>query len=740
MNIEWFTATQLAGLPGLPKSSRNIRINAQRGNWQSRPRVKGKGREYHLSSLPEQTQAHLAKLEAKSRVSVTEAGQTAALDIVQLERLEQQTKQQQQAKKSKSLQAFQSLPHQQQSKANARMIILQKREIYLQPYRDINRLTDGEKHFDEAYKKQRLGFEDWIYQQVPNTTWQTCRRWLKRLDSEGLASLANQYGQRERAGIIESQPDLHNYLFAVITGKPHLAARPYVLERMISEKREDYPQWKMPSPSSIRRWLLKWKRDNGAAFAYLTNPDAYNNKHRPLYGKMYPWVQAPNDCWEFDSSPTDVQLQVEGKLVRYSIIAAIDVYTRRVKLLLSPTSNSEGICLLLRKCLLEWGILNDDGLARTDNGSDYVSKRVTAILHMLDIKQSRANAFSGWEKPFIERFFGTLSQGLFELLPGYIGHSVSDRQQIEAAKAFAKRIGEGKKQAEQEAIELALSPDELEQVINDWLEHRYHNKVHGGLKGHTPFQQYANSRYRPKLVPEVHSLDYLLNYVGDASVIRGGVKTGGIRYTAPELMNPELDRKRMRVFLDPKDVGRATLYPLDDWDTYIEAISDEWVGRTIDPAAYREQRKQYTKSLNQLRRDAKRFQAEFGINNQYASALAADKARNNLATLQLPGEITDNPALSALSNTQSEKPKGYSEQEIEALAKQRELMAQKEQQVKQQSRVLFRSMEEKAIYLAKQSQTRELTTKEKEFITEFTRNNQVGKALIEREMARSRQA
>ena len=58
MTAEWFSAAQLAGKPGLPGSVRGINKAAEREGWKSRPRkAKGGGREYHLSSLPTETQA-----------------------------------------------------------------------------------------------------------------------------------------------------------------------------------------------------------------------------------------------------------------------------------------------------------------------------------------------------------------------------------------------------------------------------------------------------------------------------------------------------------------------------------------------------------------------------------------------------------------------------------------------------------------------------------------------------------
>lgn len=738
---EWYTASELSEAPGLPNASFSVRRRAEKEEWKSRKKQKGKGLEYHISSLPEQTRAYLAMQEIETLCqtdTVAIEGELAVKSLALNEKLDVKSKQK---RKAQSLMAFNSLTGEQQTKANAKLVILKARELYLQPYIDVNSLTVGERQFVEEYNQKKLGIDSWVYSAIKQISWRTCRRWAELLDESGMARLAGNYSANKRQGKVEQQPDLQNYLLAVITGKPHMAQRPHVLHRMIEEKLESYPHWDIPSSSSIGRWVNKWMADNGAKFTYLTNPDAYNNKHRPLFGKMYPWVQAPNDCWEFDSTPTDVQLRVNGKLVRYSIIAAIDVYTRRVKLLLSPTSSSEGICLLLRKCLMDWGLPNEGGIARTDNGSDYVSKRVTAIFDMLGIDQSRANPFSGWEKPYIERFFRTLSQGLFELLPGYIGHSVSDRQKIEAAKAFAQRIGDGKKKAQQEALELALTPDELEEVMNDWLEHRYNHTAREGLNGKTPFQVYTESGYRPRLVADEHSLDYLLNYIGDATVIRGRVSASSIKYTAPELMNPDWDRKRVRVFLDPNDVGRATLYPIENWDRFIEAVNIDLVGRSIDPTTFREQRKQQSKALGEFRRSAKKLQSEFGIDTQYAESLAADKARNTLSAFKQPSEITHNPALNSLTKAaKAKEAPAYSEAELQHLEQARKQLEEKETQLSQQKNHLHRNIHDKARYLAEQSLVRDLTEKEKAFLEDYQKKNQIGKRTIQEIMARRRQA
>lgn len=68
---EWFTTTELAGLPGLPKTDRGVRLRGQRDDWLRRDNATGgrgpNGREYHISSLPPETRAALLLRDKKSR-------------------------------------------------------------------------------------------------------------------------------------------------------------------------------------------------------------------------------------------------------------------------------------------------------------------------------------------------------------------------------------------------------------------------------------------------------------------------------------------------------------------------------------------------------------------------------------------------------------------------------------------------------------------------------------------------
>ncbi len=53
---QWYSAVELAGLPGLPTTRQNVILKAKREDWPSRPRRRqGGGREYRVIAIPAAT-------------------------------------------------------------------------------------------------------------------------------------------------------------------------------------------------------------------------------------------------------------------------------------------------------------------------------------------------------------------------------------------------------------------------------------------------------------------------------------------------------------------------------------------------------------------------------------------------------------------------------------------------------------------------------------------------------------
>ncbi|UCX05454.1 DNA-binding protein [Shewanella glacialimarina] len=714
----YYTLQELLNIPGMYTTVQGNRKLANREGWIKKKCEQGKGFEYHIDSLPTETQGYLkAKaVESSTLTSVISAKSALKQDEVQ----SKQNRQQRINVKSQGLAQFMCLSEAKQSKAKAREMVINAFSEFVSPYEAAGNKSAGVAVFVKAFNTSTLLNTKDVRTQVTQLAKATLYRWYKAYEEQGIIGLVDQY-KGQTASKIDLQPRLNEFLLALVTKKPHLLNQANKVRDLALVRAAEYG-WDLPSISSFKRWLVQYEVKNELAHTFTTNPTKYTDKYRPLFARMYPHLSGPNQVWEFDSTPTDVELNVNGKLKRHSVVAVIDAYTRDVQLIVAPTSNSEAICLLLRKTLLEWGLPEEGAIMRTDNGSDYVSKRTTTIFNLLDLKISKANAFSGWEKPFIERFFGTMSRVLMEKMPGYIGHSVSDRQQIESMYNFAKRIGEGKKQAEAERLDLALTPEQLQQVLNDYLEFDYKHVPHDKT-GKTPFELKVGSNYRKRVIDNPHTLDTLLNFIGTATVVRGTVKADGIQYTAPELMEAAWQRQTVRVFIDPCDIGRATLYPVDQWDTYVDAVNMDLVNRGIAPSEFRDRRKQTQKELAAFRKSAKRLQEEFGIDALYADELAQKKLlRANLSHLEQTSTHS-NSAITGLHAATVAKNTQLSETELNAIERQREAMAERRsRQAHQESRIV-RSDHEKAVLLTTDSLHRTLNEKESEWLKKYRLNN-----------------
>ncbi|WP_454009966.1 DNA-binding protein [Aeromonas sp. Marseille-Q7275] len=716
---------ELVSLPGMPTTVQGVRYRARSEQFNSRKCSDGKGSEYHISSLPAETRRYLAEQAvALQGQTVTDhaAGGKAMAKLLAREV----------PVKPDAGRKLLTLGAAARKKVDARLLILQAADLFLAPYQACQQGEVGRRAFIEAYRTRSLSLPVSVYEQQKPFSLITLRRWQGTLADAGPAALAGNY-QRERPSSVEQSPDLARFLTALITAKPHLANKWGALHELATQYSEmNQLGWQIPSQSSLRRWLVKWLAENKVAFTYATNPDAYNNKYRTAIEEMYPWMGQPNDVWEFDSTPVDAML-VEG---RHSIIAVIDVFTRRVRLLVAKTSSSEGICLLLRKTLLAWGTLNESGVMRTDNGSDYVSQRVMSICTLLGMNVSRSNAYSGWEKPHIERFFRTLSHGLIELLPAYIGHCVADRQVIEARKSFAQRLEEKRKpDAEKEIYELAMTAGQLQILLDDWLDARYHNRRHSSL-GMTPNEKYQSARYQRRAIVDESALDLLLNHIGEATVSKGFIKAGGLKYSAPELLENSWKSQRVSVFLDPSDVGRTILYRTGDWNERIEAVNLDLLGNGVSPDAFRAAKKADAKALASFRREMRNLAKTFGIDKLHQDVVNhfVVQAKDTLQFQQGDTPL-DNAALAALTGVVGQPvERGFSAAELAAIEQQRDARAARQAAEAKMARPQIKTEYQIALDLAEHQLQAPLDERDAQWLKRYLHSHQLMAKRLEKDL------
>ena len=259
---------------------------------------------------------------------------------------------------------------------------------------------------------------------------------------------------------------------------------------------------------TVRRWVIKQKKHiDRLLWAYIENPDKAKQM-LPYPGQAHGWRRLGFlDMIEWDGTPSDVMTS-DGQ--RWTILAAIDVATRQVALIMSRSSSAGATKQLLKKVCLTWGVPK---AIRGDHGTEFVNRPVMWAIANLGINYLPSMPYSGEQKPFIERFFGTLTRGLFEELPGYVGHNVAEREVIRHRKNFrARSVIEGSPEEDQNQkfFRTSLTPEQLFAQLEQYLI-IYHNSPHKGLEGETPNERLAEKLKGTKINrPDLGELNLLL--------------------------------------------------------------------------------------------------------------------------------------------------------------------------------------------------------------------------------------
>ena len=581
--------------PGLPTTERRIRMRAQTENWPSRRRAKVGGElEFAIDALPADAQAHIraelvgAASVADDKSEVRDAADAAVIPTPPAREVAEAKWDQaarEQRVQEEGLKAAITLNDREQRRVSAKLHILQAFELFHRTHLPPIGLTSASFLFEAAYNAGTVPVAPDARLEYPTISRSTLSGWRKVLREEGLAGLRGKYGKRKGSGTIDTQPKLRDFILARIHFAPHLRMSS-LLEEIEARFRSDVSV-AIPSARALERWVTAWKTENEQQHTFNTNPDAWKNRFMSAVGNASERATAPNALWEMDSTPADVML-VDG---RHVLIAAVDVYTRRIKVLVSKTSKAEAVGLTLRRALLDWGV---PAAVLTDNGKDYTSLHVHGVLRALNVDHQLCIPFASEQKPHVERAFGTLTNDLSERLAGYIGHSVADRKAIEARKSFADRLKEPGA-----VIPIKLSSDEFQAIIDEWVENKYHQAEHGGLEGRSPLQVLAEWSGPPtRRIADERALDMLLAPVpgdGFRSVGKKGIRVDGMFYLAPKHELVGHEGQRVRVKLDPRDMGKIAVYGGADGAFICTAVCAELLG--VDRAEYASTNKAMQKKL-----------------------------------------------------------------------------------------------------------------------------------------------
>ena len=364
----WFTTGELADLAlagdlaGLPTTRRGVRKLAEREQWQLRHglarrragRDGGGGLEYHIDLLP--LPARLAYAAKVVTALPAPAPSTPADD---------------------------GLTGSARRLRDARLVLVGIADrLKLQSELSV---IAADTYLAGLYNGGDLQVPPWVRQTVRSISAPTLARWrrARRTDERQLGVDAAR--NRAGTGVLDSaeQGAVKTLVLAALAKQPLTKAE--AIRDLVAAR---FPQGltlrngrlvPVPAVRAFQRALQDWKNVYRNELSKLVDPDGYRSKFE-FVATGTQRADRLNEVWQIDASPLDA-ITTEGR--RPTIYAAIDVFSRRCIILVTQTPRASAVGLLIRKCLLAWGVPER---IKTDNGSDFTAHATQRLLHGLGIE------------------------------------------------------------------------------------------------------------------------------------------------------------------------------------------------------------------------------------------------------------------------------------------------------------------------------------------------------------------
>jgi transposase InsO family protein len=542
----WHSAAELAALAasgaaeGLPATERGVNARAAREGWDARPGLarartgRGGGIEYHIDVLP---------LPARLGI-VAMAFRPADEDF------------------RPPVEDGDGLSGRARRERDARLALVRLAERFARE----NKLTQGvaDRLVCDLFNAGKIAVPAWVSERITTLSARSMLRWRGAEASGRLGH--DPAAARRGTGALDRALDGRVRVFALAA----VAKMPFLSVRRLSELlRQQFGAELPPTPlRTLQRQLASWRAEMANELTLLTDPDGYRSKVE-FAATGSTRASGLNDIWQIDASPADVMLRGG----RHSVYVAIDIWSRRSMVLATTTPRAEAVGLLMRKCLIAWGV---PGTVKTDNGSDFTAHATARLMAGLGIAVELSPPYQPRAKGVVERVIGTFQRDLAGL-PGFVGHSVADRKKLEGRKAFAARLGSDP--AELFGVDLDLPA--FQAWCDDWAGSIYASTPHTALGGATPFQRAASWAEPVRRIGSTRALDVLLAPVAGQDGIRTVTKTGVRVGRAAYLTGDVMPGTRVFVRHDPADLGRVWLFREDGEQFLGEAVAPELAG--MDP-------------------------------------------------------------------------------------------------------------------------------------------------------------
>jgi putative transposase len=592
----WLSAAELKILPGIPTNVANIRLKAERENWQSRPRGgRGGGLEYLVcdryltdeflaaarDKFPERfpVSSGMKKdvLSESSKTEIESFMARAGYDTLKTANLADlkpeppaplATLTNEEPKIIKAIAKTEDMAPLSDKESQliwARQEIVKIWKAHLEQQR---LLGIGEVEATSIFCRQvsegNYPIPEWVRDGLLTKKGKVklSRSILHVWQSKTAPELAPKHKGKD--GFFESRPEYRAVIDALCQEFGAVATRiEFAFESGLIER--EFGLAEKPSLSQIRTYVANLKDSN----KQLARSWATGDKSILLNAQgSYSRGLLANQKWEIDSTKMDLWLvSPHGEtMTRWGLVGCIDVATRRVKLLICPSSKGDAITLLISQCVTDWGL---PIAIKTDNGKDYIGREVQGFCRALGIEQVLCTPKQPWEKPHVERMMRSLQHSQpWEMLPWNTGHNV--------AQQTAKRA-----KKENDLI-LGWTASRFQEWLNSWAD-AYHNELHESL-GCSPNERLGAFRAdgwigtKPKNLKE--NLEFALLQEELVTVNKKGIRFQNRNYIAPELQGRvgekfgiriDQDNPNQILVYDSLDLTTAKLICIAIWDMALTA-------------------------------------------------------------------------------------------------------------------------------------------------------------------------
>ena len=442
--MNWYSAKELAGLPGMPGTVQGVKAKANTQRWEAQKRMgRGGGYEYAFSVLPKETQNALLLAQADN------AAPTPASTVAPPQ--EEQRPSQQQLTDAQRQVMGARVAFVREIERMSKMVSQQRAIETLVAHAQADDLT--------PYLKQRVVLANDRKTDTRTLSERTLKRWIADFRKHGERGLAPKRRKADMSMPLWAGDFLKRYQ------KPQKPSVEAAYQLLVEQTEPPHP-----SIHQVRRWLAKLSpeaRERGRM-------GAHELKALQPFKRRTSDALLPNDVWVADGHTFDAEVinPLTGQAFRPEITLIIDWGTRRIVGLALNLAESTVVTLdALRDAVSRVGMFN---LFYVDNGSGFDNATVYEVVDRLGGSITHSLPYNSQARGVIERAHQTILVKLAKEMPSFIGADMDKEAATKAHKLSRRDIKQGLKPA------FIPTFQEFFERLNDALD-VYNHRPHKGL-------------------------------------------------------------------------------------------------------------------------------------------------------------------------------------------------------------------------------------------------------------------